>query len=128
MKFRRLSRRQFLATGLLATPIALCADARYIEPTRVAVNQVRIGNGPPVARLVHFTDLHHKGDRDYLQSVVDKINTLAPDFVCLTGDLIEEQKFLAETLEILSGIRVPLFGVPGNHDYWSKAAFEPIHQ
>jgi len=77
---------------------------------------------------VHFTDLHHKGDRVYLESVVSAINSLSPDFVCFTGDIIEEEKFLAEALEILAKVKVPMFGVPGNHDYWSKVSFAPIHK
>jgi predicted MPP superfamily phosphohydrolase len=128
VKLPRLSRRQFLAAVLLATPGAVLADAKYLEPTWLKVRRLRIGNGPPTYRFVHFTDLHHKGDRDYLQAVVAKINSLAPDFVCFTGDIIEEEKYLAEALEILSGIKSPMFGVPGNHDYWSKVSFAPIHR
>jgi predicted MPP superfamily phosphohydrolase len=33
-----------------------------------------------------------------------------------------------EALEILAGLRSPLFGVPGNHDYWSRTSFAPIKQ
>jgi hypothetical protein len=126
VKFPRISRRQFIAATLLATPGAVFADAKYLEPTWLKVRHQRIGT--PTARFVHFTDLHHKGDRNYLKSVVDKINSLNPDFVCFTGDIIEEEKFLAEALEILSGIKAPMFGVPGNHDYWSKVSFAPIHK
>ena len=128
MKFLRISRRQFITTALLATPGALVADAKLIEPTWLKVRKLRIGNNLPSHRLVHFTDLHHKGDIDYLKSVVGKINSLAPDFVCFTGDIIEEEKYLGEALEILAGIKSPMFGVPGNHDYWSKASFKPIHE
>ena len=127
MKFPRLSRRKFIAAVLLATPGALVADAKLVEPTWLKVRHLRVGTEPPTHRFVHFTDLHHKGDRHYLKLVVDKINSLAPDFVCFTGDIIEEEKFLAEALEILSGIKSPMFGVPGNHDYWSRISFEPIH-
>ncbi len=128
MKFLRLSRRQFIAAALLATPGAVFADAKYLEPTWLKVRRLRIGNGPPAHRFVHFTDLHHKGDRNYLKAVVDQINSLAPEFICFTGDIIEEEKYLAEALEILSGIKAPMFGVPGNHDYWSKVSFAPIHK
>ena len=128
MKFPRISRRQFIATALLATPGAVFADAKYLEPTWLKVRHLRAGSSPPAHRFVHFTDLHHKGDRDYLQAVVEKINSLTPDFICFTGDIIEEEKFLAEALEILSGIKAPMFGVPGNHDYWSKVSFAPIHK
>jgi len=77
-------------------------------------------------RLVHFTDLHYKGNRAYTESLVRKINELAPDFVCFTGDLIEEAAHLASALELLAGIKSPLFGVPGNHDYWAKVSFDDI--
>ncbi len=128
MTFSRVSRRRFITAALLAAPGALIADARLIEPTWLKVRKLRIGNNLPTHRLVHFTDLHHKGDLVYLKSVVGKINSLAPDFVCFTGDIIEEEKYLGEALEILSGIKSPMFGVPGNHDYWSKVAFKPIHK
>jgi predicted MPP superfamily phosphohydrolase len=80
--------------------------------------------------LVHITDIHHRGDRTYLQKVVARINSLRPDSVCITGDLIgdmvDKQEHLDEVLSILSGIRSPVYGVPGNHDYWSKLSFDPI--
>jgi uncharacterized protein len=128
VNFPRISRRRFIAAALLATPGIVFADAKYVEPTRLKVRRLRVGNGPTTARLIHFTDLHHKGDADYLKSVVAKINSLAPDFVCFTGDIIEEEKYLAEALAILAGVKAPMFGVPGNHDYWSKVSFAPIHQ
>jgi uncharacterized protein len=75
---------------------------------------------------VHVTDLHHKGNRGLLQAVVRQINALSPDFVCFTGDIIEETPCLAEALELIGGIKSPVYGVPGNHDYWSLAPFDGI--
>ena len=89
MRFSRISRRKFITAALLATPGALIADAKLIEPTWLKVRKLRIGNNLPTHRLVHFTDLHHKGDIYYLKAVVGKINSLTPDFVCFTGDIIE---------------------------------------
>jgi len=127
MRFSKISRRKFIASLLLAAPGAVLADARLVEPDWLKVRHLKLGNAP-THRLVHFSDLHHKGDRVYLETVVKTINSLAPDFVCFTGDLIEQAKFLPEALEILSGLRSPMFGVPGNHDFWSGAAFGPIQQ
>lgn len=45
--------------------------------------------------------------------VVQRINALAPDFVCFTGDLIEEQQHLTEALDVLGEIKSPLYGVAG---------------
>ncbi len=82
---------------------------------------------PPSASSIS-TDLHYKGDRAYAESVVKTINSFSPDLVCFTGDIMEQTRFLPEALEILSGIKSPMFGVPGNHDYSSGASFEVIGQ
>jgi hypothetical protein len=126
MRLGRFSRRKFILAALLGTACAVFGDAWLVEPTRVKARLLRIGEGPLPHRLVHITDLHHKGDRGYLQSVVGKINSIGPDFVCFTGDLLEDRKFLPETLAILSGIKSPMFGVPGNRDYLSGMSFEPV--
>jgi predicted MPP superfamily phosphohydrolase len=125
-----ISRRKFIAAAatLLVSPAAMFADAKFVEPTWLKIRHLRLGDGPPAHRFVQFSDVHHKGDRPYLQAVVDTINSLAPDFVCFTGDLIERQEYLAAALEILSGIKSPLFGVPGNHDFWSRISFLPVKQ
>jgi uncharacterized protein len=131
MKLTRFSRRHFLltlGTACAGAPVAAMTDARWFELTWLNVRHLRIGDGPPAIRLVHFTDLHYKGDRAYAESVVKTINSFSPDLVCFTGDLMEQARFLPEALEILSGIKSPLFGVPGNHDYWSGASFAVIGQ
>lgn len=128
MKLNQINRRKFLLTALLAVPLAVGADAKWIEPTRLKVKRPRLVDGRGSHRLVQFSDIHHKGDRDYLVDVVKTINALQPDFTCFTGDLIEKAKFLPEALEILSQIKSPMFGVPGNHDYWSRVSFEPIRE
>src|SRR5260370_2532198 len=122
----KINRRRFLAAAILCSPLRVAADAKWVEPDWVRIRRVRLARGKPTRRLVHFTDVHHKGDRAYLESVVRKVNAQSPDFVCFTGDLIEETRYLAEALEILSGIKSPMYGVPGNHDYWSKAPFGSI--
>ena len=124
MRPRRFSRRRWLITALLAAPGVAVADANWLEPKWVKTRHVRLGNAKPTHRVVHFTDVHHKGDRAYLQAVVRRINALSPDFVCFTGDIIEETPHLAEALELFAGIKSPVYGVPGNHDYWSNAPFD----
>ncbi len=126
VKISRFNRRRFLKAALLASPFLVAADARCFEPQWLKTRRIQLGDGKPATRFVHFTDVHHKGDRAYLLSVVRQINALSPDFVCFTGDLIEKTEFLPEALEIFSGIKSPVYGVPGNHDYWSRAPFADI--
>ena len=128
MKLRSISRRKFILTALLATPLAMGADAVALEPTWLNLRRVRLGPGAPTCRLAHFSDVHHKGDREYLQTVVDTINALKPDFACFTGDLVEHREHLDGALEILSSLKVPLYGVPGNHDIWSGISFQAVRE
>jgi predicted MPP superfamily phosphohydrolase len=128
MRHQRLNRRRFVWRALLASLPLVAADAGWLEPGWVKIKTVRIAEEKPRHRLAHITDLHHKGDRPYLESVVRKLNALSPDLVCFTGDLVEDAPYLKETLDILSGIKAPLYGVPGNHDYWAKLPFEDIRQ
>lgn len=119
----KITRRQFLLLAALASPGLVWADADWLEPRWVKVRSIKLTQEKPSHRIIHITDIHYKGDRPYLESVVRKINALSPDAVCFTGDLIERKQFAAEALQMLEGIKSPLYGVPGNHDYWSHAAF-----
>jgi predicted MPP superfamily phosphohydrolase len=117
----KITRRRFLLLAALASPALVYADAKWIEPRWVKVRSIKLAHGKPSHRIIHITDIHHKGDRTYLESVVRKINALSPDAVCFTGDLIEDKQFVAEALHVLEGIKSPLYGVPGNHEFWSDA-------
>jgi predicted MPP superfamily phosphohydrolase len=118
----KISRRKFLTIGALALPAVATVHARLIEPKRLRVTNLNAtSNGP--CRFVHFSDLHYRGDSAYMVEVVATINELQPEFACFTGDLIEDQTFLPEALSFIRQIKVPVYGNPGNHDYWSGASF-----
>lgn len=123
---RRFRRGLFLRLLFYGTPAAVVADALWIEPRWLKVRTLRLAQGKPLHRFVHFTDLHYKGDADYLRATVDRINAQSPEFVCFSGDIVEDAGFLAGALEGLKRIAAPLYGVPGNHDYWSGADFSVI--
>lgn len=126
LKRRGFTRRRFLKWSLVGAPIAVVGEAALVEPNWIKVRTVRLAQGKPSHRIVHFTDVHHKGDRKFFEAAVQKINAQSPDLVCFTGDLIEEAEHLAESLELLQQIKAPLYGVPGNHDYWAKVNFREI--
>jgi uncharacterized protein len=121
-----LNRRRFLRLLLYGTPAGCAADTFFIEPEWVRVTHKLFPAKGLKVRFVHFTDLHFKGDETYLKAVVRKINGFSPEFVCFTGDIVEDNQFLDNALAILSGIKCPIYGVPGNHDHWSNASFSTI--
>jgi hypothetical protein len=117
-----ITRRRFLGLGLLALPAAVGIDAKWIEPSMLSVRKVAL-NESGRTRFVHFSDFHYKGDVEFAAEVVQKINELAPDFVCFTGDLIEDRSFAAEALSFVRQIQAPVYGIPGNHEYSCGAPF-----
>jgi predicted MPP superfamily phosphohydrolase len=118
----KITRRKFLTLSALAVPAVIGADARWVEPTSLRVTNLKL-NKDGKCRFVHFTDFHHKGDVDYAAKMVRTINELKPAFVCFTGDIVENKLFLPEALDFIRQIKAPVYGNPGNHDYWSGASF-----
>jgi len=111
----KITRRKFLGLSALALPAAaLGANSRLLDTTALRVTKLKCG--PGACRFVHFSDFHHKGDVAYATEVVRTINGLAPDFVCFTGDLVEEARFAPEALAFIRQIEAPVYGTPGNHD------------
>lgn len=108
---------------MVAAPIVAGAHAVGFEPTWLSIKRIRLSQQPR-HRFVQVTDIHHKGDRDYLEKVVQAINAQKPDFVCFTGDLVEEPEFTTEALQLLCRVKAPLYGIPGNHDFWADIDFD----
>ena len=117
-----MTRRQFLKVGALAIPGVLGFDATFVEPIALRVRRFQL-NPTGKCRLVHFSDFHFKGNERYAAEVIRTINQLAPDFVCFTGDLVEQRHFASGALEFIRQIKAPVFGCPGNHEYSSGVNF-----
>ena len=119
-----LTRRRFLKRAVYTCGVLGAIDSVGVEPHWLDVHPVdftRLGWGKT---FVHLTDLHYRGNRDWLRSIVETTNAQKPDFVCVTGDLMDRRntRYLPEALEILRGLNAPAFGVPGNHDPLDSAS------
>lgn len=73
--------------------------------------------------IVQISDLHIGGliDKHYVQKSVEKINSLHPDLVMITGDLIDtEIKYISDIILELNSInsKYGTFMVLGNHEYF----------
>jgi predicted MPP superfamily phosphohydrolase len=74
-------------------------------------------------KIVHISDLHLKsfyGDTTVISQMVDKINSLNPDIVCVTGDIVSltADEILPYKPQ-LSRIKAKegVYSIMGNHDY-----------
>ena len=112
----------------LALPPLFFAYGYLVERNWTQVREVEIAT-PSLPhtfngyRVVQISDIHlrsFKGRERTLQKMVDKINSLNPDIICFTGDLvtmspdeIEGFQTILSTLHAKDGV----FSVMGNHDY-----------
>src|SRR5215831_14178035 len=108
---RRISRRQFIGLGLLALPAAAGVDAHYAEPKWLRVTHLDL-RPQSTCRFVQFSDLHYKGDAEFASEVVERINQLKPEFVCFTGDLVEDGRYAPAALDFIRQIKGPVYGCP----------------
>lgn len=76
-------------------------------------------------KIVHISDIHYGRtvNKKELEILVDEVNLLKPDIVVLTGDLIDEDTEMNDTIskeisDILNKINVSIgaYAIDGNHD------------
>ena len=77
-------------------------------------------------RIVQLTDVHVGPTigREFIQGIVDKVNTLAADLVVITGDLIDGSvEELGTQVSPLADLQAKdgVFFVTGNHEYYAGA-------
>ena len=129
----RLSRRSVMALGALGTVAGLAGYAFGVEPRWVSVehHEMAIPNLPKhlVGKtLVQLSDTHigNRVDPEYLLRQFDYVSSLQPDFVCFTGDFIDQ----VDSWHVQEGIRLMerfprghsgTVCVLGNHDYVSPS-------
>jgi predicted MPP superfamily phosphohydrolase len=115
-----------LAAALLIC--ALCiAYAALVEPRWIRIVNLSLSDSPSMT-LVHISDVHYRGDQDFLNRVVRLVNDAEPDLVCITGDLVENARFLPPALAALEKIQTPVYAVPGNHEHWAGIDFSLIEE
>lgn len=74
-------------------------------------------------RFVQLTDVHiGSRRRGFLERVIDQVNRLEPDFLCITGDFIDESGIPATELRSLKSVVGPIYFSIGNHEKYEDLA------
>lgn len=130
----RLSRRRFLQAcagaciaggGTLAYSHTLGTSNLRIE--HVTVHIPHLATRWHNRRIVHLSDLHHGcTSLELISRALGMARDLAPDFLLLTGDLVDNKyadvAALARVLEPITRT-IPTLGCTGNHDYGYDRSF-----
>ena len=73
-------------------------------------------------KIVHLSDLHlgyFHGIR-YFKRIIDKVKTLDPDIILITGDLVDNIGELSKDFFLkLNELNSPIFYTTGNHDHYA---------
>ncbi len=95
----------------------------------VSRHAIAVRDLPPALdgfRIVHLSDLHigEHLDVDELAAHVARVNALAPDLVCITGDLVDRAETCATAFPVLGRLRAThgVIATLGNHDHAAGAA------
>jgi uncharacterized protein len=100
---KKISRRQFLirTAGSFLTLLGLSSGgylySNQIEPRLLDITAMQISH-PLIPKnfygikIVQFSDTHlgFQYNLNQLETLVNKINSLQPDIICFTGDLLDE--------------------------------------
>lgn len=126
----RVAYKPFLIASCVLVALSLCvfvygytAGRTHYEVKHVDLEFVTLPQAFDGYRIVQISDLHlglMHGCEDFLSAAVDEINSMNPDAICFTGDLVsgthEEMDGLTPILQKLSA-KDGVFSVMGNHDY-----------
>lgn len=115
--------------GLLAGSVFFAALGMWsaLRVPRVHELEVPMASLPPELdglRIAQLSDLHVGSTFDavWLREVVERTNAMQPDFVLITGDLVDGRPaILGEDMKVLNGLkaRYGVLVIVGNHEYYS---------
>lgn len=79
-------------------------------------------------KIVHLADIHYGNmsvNKNKLEKIVNDINSLKPDIIVLTGDLVDnniDDEQYSEIVDSLSKLNASIgkYAIDGNHDYQYK--------
>lgn len=112
--------------GIGAAGYGMASVLSPVAVSRVRVPIARLTTAKGGYRIVQISDVHIGPTigRGFIEEIVARINSLKPDLVAITGDLVDGSvEELAEHAAPLAKIvaRDGVFFVTGNHEYYSGA-------
>ncbi|GAA0077000.1 hypothetical protein UT300005_13780 [Clostridium sp. CTA-5] len=72
--------------------------------------------------IAHVSDLHNKMFGKNQIKLLNKVKSISPDIIIITGDLVDRRKYNLDTalLFISGAVKIaPVYYVSGNHEAWS---------
>ena len=99
--------------------LVLYAFSEALRTVRYTIETDKVTDS---VRLVLLTDLHSCYYGEKQEELILAIHEAEPDFICLAGDIFDDQTSHQGTMDLLDGIAdaYPCYYVTGNHEHWSS--------
>ncbi len=132
---KKITRRLFLKRSFIYIATIFCSlvggrfymkdiEPSWIDITNYSYSHPRIPESFNNIRIVQFSDTHlgFQYNLSDLEKTIETIQSLEPDIICFTGDLMDnpnEYQVTPELNRLLSQLKAPLgkYSVYGNHDH-----------
>lgn len=136
---RNKAKRKMVIIALLILSALFCFFLKW-QNNSITITKINYQNDKvPVTfhgyKILQLSDLHNKEFGKGQQKILKKIESIHPDIIVITGDLIDSKKTdIDVALDLVKGaIKIaPIYYVSGNHEAWSgtyltlKAKLEEI--
>ena len=114
---------------VIALIAAICAflikdSSQTLEISRYEVASEKLSESFDGFRIVQLSDLHGAQFGDDGTELVDKVRSLSPDIIALTGDFVTDESDLEAVEKLAPRLTelCPVYFVSGNHEYGSGLA------
>lgn len=120
---------QYISAFVLSCSLSIAVlgviNARLLFVKSIHIKHQKITSNKTIVQL---SDVH-VGSRSsaFLTKIVNRVNNLEPDWVFITGDLVDLSSVGERELKPLASLKAPVYFVIGNHDrYVSLSRLLPI--
>ncbi len=111
----------FIGT-LVGFSIFLYVQNNLISITEVKITSNKIPSSFKGFKILQISDLHNKKFGDNQETLIQKVKSVNPDIIAITGDLIDSKSYDPEvSMELIRKLvkKYPVYFVTGNHEKWS---------
>ncbi|MGE6550788.1 metallophosphoesterase [Bacillus mycoides] len=117
------TKRIILIIGILVgISIFLYLQNNLISITEVKITSSKIPSSFKGYKILQISDLHNKKFGDNQDVLIQKVKSINPDIITITGDLIDSKSYDAEiSMQVIRELvkEYPVYFVTGNHEKWS---------
>ncbi|QWU45232.1 metallophosphoesterase [Bacillus sp. NP247] len=111
----------FIGT-LVGISIFLYLQNNLISITEVKITSSKIPSSFKGYKILQISDLHNKKFGDNQDVLIQKVKSINPDIIAITGDLIDSKSYDAEiSMQVIRELakEYTVYFVTGNHEKWS---------